>query len=108
MCRSTVIAIAVASSAISTIPAAAAGADGEWKCVANGNIPIATLSVSGTRYEIETSDGGSGSGSLQFSGGSIVPRNGPLADDFAVVGSLHSAVLYWNNSSGTLMACWPR
>lgn len=111
MRRSTFIAVAFVSVPVlaATFPAvAAANADGEWKCIANGNIPIATLSVSGGSYDIETSDGGSGSGKLRFEGGSIIPQSGPLADDFVVVGSLQNSVLYWNNSSGTLMACWPR
>lgn len=91
-----------------TTPALAYGADGSWKCIANGNIPIATLSVSGSSYDIQTSDGKTGSGDLDISGDSLVPQSGPLVDEFEVTGSLQNNVLYWNNSAGTLMACWPR
>lgn len=111
MLRPRFLPIAIASLplfAAAVMSASAAGADGEWNCFANGNIPVGTLIVSGTNYDIETRDGASGSGTLEFNGGSIVPRGGPLADDFAVVGSLENTVLYWNNSFGTLMACWPR
>ena len=85
--------------------------DGEWTCKANGDIPMGILTITGMSYRLDevnaggTRTGQGGSGSLTAGASGLVAANGPLVA-FNAVGNIENGVLFWNNSAGTIMACW--
>lgn len=103
----------IALLAIVSIPptASASDIDGEWTCKANGDIPMGILTITGMSYRLDevnaggTRTGQGGSGSLTPGGNGLVPVGGPLVA-FNAVGNVENGVLFWNNSAGTVMACW--
>lgn len=103
----------IALLAIVSLPASATASDidGEWTCKANGNIPMGILTITGMSYRLQETDAGGtpngkgGSGSFRAEGPNIVPNDGPLVA-FEASGNVESSVLYWNNTAGTVMACW--
>lgn len=97
-----------------TQPARADGADGTWRCIANGNIPIGIVTISGTAYDFVTTNvswepvdnDDNGSGSLAYEGENLIPQDGPLASAFQVTGSWNAdGEISWNNNFGALMVC---
>lgn len=95
---------------------------GQWRCVANGNIPIALLSFSGSRYTLSDTDGGwrakagklSGSGAIRMADGGFVPTSGPMVSELGIRSAGYTAergrrALYLNNNpSGlSLLQCLP-
>ena len=102
---------------IALLPVAlAAPGDGSWRCFANGNIPIGTLTMSGDAYEFMVTktvdfqtpnpdDAGSGSGQVEWSGTVFTPLSGPLKDEFGVTGGMTADGLSLNNARGALMGC---
>jgi hypothetical protein len=98
--------------------------DARWRCKMNGDIPLGTLTVSGSSYQFvvaknslwepKPGDSGNGSGAFTESGDSIVPTSGPLATVYKVVGRTVRAndgsyVLYFSDKSAgfALFGCWP-
>jgi hypothetical protein len=107
--------IAMLLSALAAFPVFAA--DGTYRCKANGDIPIGVLTLSGSNYEFAVTrttdfapaqDPANGGGELEIGGGVLRPLSGPLLTKYAVVGGMEGDVVFWNNRSGTLMACWPQ
>lgn len=95
---------------------ATASASGAWRCYANGNIPIGTLTISGSSYEFivtETTDfqtprlddPGTGSGTLTWQGELFTPDDGPLKDVFKITGATYPEGVSLNNGAGALMRC---
>ena len=95
---------------------------GQWRCVANGNIPIALLTFSGSRYTLSDTDGGwraragklSGSGAIRPAEGGFVPTSGPMASELGIRSASYSAergrrALYLNNQPAglSLLQCLP-
>lgn len=103
----------IALLAIAAFPASADASDidGEWTCKANGDIPMGILTITGMGYQLDqvnaggTRTGQGGSGSLSAGGSGLVAVDGPLVA-FDAVGNIENGVLFWNNSAGTIMACW--
>ena len=111
--RSAIVATLLITSAAS--PAFAA--DGTYRCKANGDIPIGVLTLSGSSYEFSVTkttdfapaqDPANGGGELEIGGGVLRPLSGPLLTKYEVIGGMEGDVVFWNNRSGTLMACWPQ
>ena len=100
--------LAVSAFAAAASPALAAGIDGIWDCQGRTGVPVGTVTVRGPDYSFESRAGETGSGKLAFDGSAIVPQSGPLAVELVVVGSLEGGVIYWSNSDGWAMTCWPR
>jgi hypothetical protein len=82
-------------------------ADGEWRCLANDDIPIGILAISGESYRFTVTmnmqwrpdrpdDPGNGSGSLRRQGAVFVPDSGPLKDTYQVIGREEP----WRNATG--------
>lgn len=111
-----ILALATAGMLAAGGPARAASADGVWGCKANGDIPLGLLTISGSSYKFVTTrtdwtpspNSSDGSGTLSIGGATMRPQSGPLLDQFEVVGQIGDGIIWWNNGSGTLMACWPR
>lgn len=90
--------------------------DGQWRCVANGNIPIGIVTIQGTSYDFVTTNvswqpqenASNGGGSLRFEGGYILPQDGPLLTEFEVNGAFNAdGHIRWANNFGALMVCYP-
>lgn len=94
-----------------------------WRCKMNGDIPLGTLTVSGSSYRFSVArnsvwdekagDPGNGSGEYQESGNAIVPLSGPLATHYKVQGEQSpgtdgTPVLFFANQADglALFACW--
>lgn len=94
-----------------------------WRCKMNGDIPLGTLTVSGSSYQFSVArnsawdekagDPGNGSGSFTESGNSITPVSGPLVTVYGVRGEQSPGtdgfpVLFFANKSNglALFACW--
>mgnify|MGYP000954107888 CR=1 len=89
------IALVMTASAVLATPAFA-GIDGEWRCKASGDIPIAIVTISGSSYDYQAvrntawapkNDPANGSGEFDIQGDKLYPTSGPLADIFGAVGS---------------------
>jgi hypothetical protein len=94
-----------------------------WRCTMNDNVPLGTLTVSGSSYQFvvaknslwepKAGDSGNGSGQFQESGNRITPSSGPLADVYQVLGTSSirpdgTTYLSFNYRSGGagLFFCW--
>lgn len=94
-----------------------------WRCKANGDIPMGTLTVTGSSYQFvvaknslweqKPGDPGNGSGQYQESGNVVTPVSGPLATHYRVVGETTPAtdgspVIYFADKAAgfALFACW--
>lgn len=93
--RKILVASLLAASAALTTPAWA-GIDGEWRCKASGDIPIAIVTISGANYQYQAvrntvwdpkDDPANGSGQFDIQGDKLYPTSGPLLDLFGTVGS---------------------
>lgn len=111
---------------ILSLPSAAAlaSADGEWRCKANGDIPIGILDISGNAYDFtvvknsawdpKPGDPGTGSGRLSIDGPRLKPIDGPLLSRYqstlaycgAAEGCSGDEIIDVENASGALMRCW--
>lgn len=109
-----VLAAATALAALPPAPAHAKGADGTWRCIANGNIPIGVVTILGGAYDFVTTNvswepvdnADNGSGTLAYEGDNLIPQDGPLATSFEVTGSWNAdGEISWNNNFGALMVC---
>jgi hypothetical protein len=85
--------------------------EGEWRCAANGNIPIGVLRIQGLHYMFTVTmntawrpdspkDKGNGSGNFQRTGNAITPKSGPLQNNYKVVGSIYDDTITFNYSDG--------
>lgn len=116
-------ALAATTSFAALVPAADALPDARWRCKMNGDIPMGTLTVSGSSYtfsvaknstwEEKAGDPGNGSGQYSESGNRITPTSGPLTAHYGVVGETSpgtdgSPVIFFSNASSglALFACW--
>ncbi|GHC47291.1 hypothetical protein [Neogemmobacter tilapiae] len=100
---------------IMPLTALAQQADGTWRCVANGNIPIGIVAITGTNYTFTATNtafdpvdnASNGTGTLAYDGPYLLPQDGPLVSDFGVTGHLDDNIGYldWNNNDGNLMGC---
>ncbi len=113
---------ATAGLAVLTLPAGAdALPNARWRCKMTGDIPLGTLTVSGSTYQFvvakntvwdaKPGDPGNGSGELRETGGTITPVSGPLASVYGVVGEASkrpdgTIYIAFNSSKGTPFACW--
>ena len=109
--------VTVSIALLVSLAGAAHARDGRYHCKANGDIPLGVLSISGSEYDYvatrtsdfaPASDPANGGGRLDIQGASLIPRSGPLLTEFEVVGQVGDGIIWWNNRSGTLMACWPQ
>ncbi|MBX3575586.1 MAG: hypothetical protein KF723_00145 [Rhizobiaceae bacterium] len=90
-----------------------------WRCKMSGDIPIGTLTVSGSSYEfvvakntvwdIKPGDPGNGSGEYAENGNVITPLSGPLLTVYQVVGETTPAtdgtpVIFFSGASP--FTCW--
>lgn len=97
--------------------------DARWRCKMNGDIPMGTLTVSGSSYQFvvarnslweqKPGDPGNGSGEYSESGNVVTPLSGPLATVYKVIGETApgtdgSPVIYFAEGNGglALFACW--
>jgi hypothetical protein len=109
MIRSAIICLACLSV---TCGAASAQADGTWRCIANGNIPLGLLSVTGTAYTWTKTNASfqpveareNGSGTIRMAGSTFTVESGPLLN-WGVTGALAIKGVDLNNRNGTLAAC---
>jgi hypothetical protein len=108
--------ILVVAAAVLWAGAALADVDGEWRCKANGDIPIGLVRISGADYVYTMTDvafvpvanDANGSGTLSVEGAAVRPLDGPLADDFGVVGEIWGdggGIITWSTADGALMEC---
>ena len=93
----------------------------EWRCKAQGDIPIGLLKVSpsgayefvvvkNTLWELKPGDSGNGKGQLGAPEGQMKPLNGPLVTAYEIVDiaraeSEWGVRIYLNNDYGSLMHC---
>ena len=94
---------------------------GEWRCKAQGDIPIGLLDVtasgdykftvvSNSLWDPKPNDSGNGKGKIGAPEGMLKPLNGPLVDtyeilDIARAESEWGVRIYLNNDFGSLMHC---
>ena len=114
MSRHPARALFVCFAVFAAVPALA-DADGAWYCKANGNIPLAFVTISGNDYAFQRTNGADapidhpehGDGWLSRQDGLIIVADGPVLS-WEAVGQVEDGVLYWNNQYGTVAGCWPR
>lgn len=117
------LSLIVVSAAMLPASPASALPDARWRCKMNGDIPMGTLTVTGSSYrfvvaknslwEEKSGDRGNGAGEYREDGNVVTPLSGPLATVYKVVGEVSPAtdgspVIYFSEGNGglALFACW--
>ncbi len=108
-----VVAVCLVAQSAQSLPNA------RWRCKMSGDIPIGTLTVSGSSYDFvvaknstwdrKEGDPGNGSGSFTEDGNVVTPTSGPLVTVYGVVGETTPAtdgspVIFFSGASP--FTCW--